>query len=164
MSTNYTQQYQLSLWEPEDKVQRAEFNENHQKIETALKGLKTDKAEQSALDALAGQVIALEQGKLVYTTGQYTGKGEYGKTKPNRLEFDFKPLLVIVSHSKSTTYGNFPWIRGQGVAAVTPDFTSQTTTLTWEEQAISWYHPVAETLQLNSAGVVYNYIAFGVPV
>ena len=179
MSTNYTQQYQLSLWEPEDKVQRAEFNENHQKIETALKGLKTDKAEQSALDALAGQVAkkaeqtALEglakqlselaAGQFVYKIDTYTGTGEYRYNHPNRIEFPFKPVVVVVSDPRGSV-GSYPWIRGSSKGAVSHATSVSGTDLTWEEQALKWYQSSSECYQLYSADIVYTYLAIGLPV
>ena len=39
MSTNYTQNYQLCQWEPQDKVQRTDFNDDNAKIEAALTAL-----------------------------------------------------------------------------------------------------------------------------
>ena len=35
MSTNKTQQYQLNQWEAEDKVLRAEFNQDNAKLDSA---------------------------------------------------------------------------------------------------------------------------------
>ena len=58
---NYTPNYQLHQWEPEDPFLRTDFNEDLQKIDTALNGLAGDlaqKAAQSDLDevrALATQ-------------------------------------------------------------------------------------------------------------
>ena len=37
MSTNKTQHYQLNQWEAEDKVLRAEFNQDNAKLDSAMK-------------------------------------------------------------------------------------------------------------------------------
>ena len=39
MASNHTSNYNLNQWEPEDKVIRTDFNEDNQKVDTALKGL-----------------------------------------------------------------------------------------------------------------------------
>lgn len=58
---DYTEHYQLHQWQPQDKFLRTDFNEDLQKIDTALNGLAGDlaqKAAQSDLDevrALATQ-------------------------------------------------------------------------------------------------------------
>ena len=36
MASNYTTNYELPLWEPQDSFLRTEFNEAHQKIDDAL--------------------------------------------------------------------------------------------------------------------------------
>lgn len=59
--SDYTEHYQLHQWQPQDKFLRTDFNEDLQKIDTALNGLAGDlaqKAAQSDLDevrALATQ-------------------------------------------------------------------------------------------------------------
>ena len=50
MASNLTPNFRLSLWAPEDKVSHEEFNEDHSKIDAALK------AEADARVSLAGQV------------------------------------------------------------------------------------------------------------
>ena len=54
MATNHTTNYNLNLWEANDKFVREEFNENTSKIDAAIKAVDTKadgKAAQSALDA-----------------------------------------------------------------------------------------------------------------
>ena len=36
MASNYTEHYQLPIWDPEDSFLREEFNEANQKIDAAL--------------------------------------------------------------------------------------------------------------------------------
>ena len=38
MASNYTTNYELPLWEPQDSFLRTEFNEAHQKIDAAIAG------------------------------------------------------------------------------------------------------------------------------
>lgn len=63
MAANYTQHYQLCLWEPGDKVLREEFNADHAKIDAAIKAvdrradaLAAAKADRTALEALQAAV------------------------------------------------------------------------------------------------------------
>lgn len=65
MAANYTQHYQLCLWEPGDKVLREEFNADHKKIDAAIKAvdsradaLAAAKADKTALAALQTAVSA----------------------------------------------------------------------------------------------------------
>ena len=161
-----TKTYQLCQWEAEDKVQRTDFNEDNAKLEKALAELESDKAEQTALTALAGQVTALEKGQLVYKCDSYTGTGET-YTVPNRLEFDFKPLLVIVADSVSMAYGGWPWIRGmESGCSNHPDSGSLSyIRLTWEDRAVQWVNWLdhyGPERQLNIESRVYHYLALGV--
>ena len=166
MSTNHTEHYQLCLWEEDDPVQRTDFNEDNEKIETALKGLKTDKAEQTALSALAGQVTALEQGRLLYHYGEYVGTGEYGNLHPCRLEFPFKLLAIMIIDTTDWRYGGFFWLKGASSAAAYLDNVGNNMVLSWEERAVQWYHGYSYSTaayQLNSNVRTYKYLALGVP-
>ena len=55
MATNYTEQFQLNLWESGDAFRREEFNQDNQKLENALK------SHAAALEVHNGQITALEQ-------------------------------------------------------------------------------------------------------
>ena len=56
---------------------------------TALDAEKT--ARETALAALAGRSGSLETGKLLYKFGTYTGDGQSGKSAHTRLELPFNP-------------------------------------------------------------------------
>ncbi len=47
MSTNKTQHYHLNQWEVEDKVLRAEFNQDNAKLDSALAQAAQERAEHS---------------------------------------------------------------------------------------------------------------------
>ena len=52
MPAHLTEHYQLSLWEADDQVQRADFNSDNQKIDAALKAQADAlQAEQAAREA-----------------------------------------------------------------------------------------------------------------
>ena len=70
----YTANYQLHQWVPEDQFRRTDFNQDFQKIDTALAGLKTladGKAGTAALEA----VRQLAEGRARPVVGGYTGDG-----------------------------------------------------------------------------------------
>ncbi len=86
-----TSNYGLKRWDPEDRILHTEFNDNWDKIDTALK---------SSADGVAALQTALASCgncKIVY--GTYTGNGKYGKDNPNQLTFDGNPLFVIIKGS-----------------------------------------------------------------
>ena len=57
---NHTPNYNLSQWAKSDQVQMEDFNADNAKIDAAIKAVANSKAAQSALDALAARVTALE--------------------------------------------------------------------------------------------------------
>ena len=174
-----TENYQLCLWDPEDKVLRTDFNEDNEKIEQALKkkaeqsaldtlaGQVDEKAEQSALEVLTGQVTALEQGRLRYKFDSYTGTGTWGSGNATKLEFDFKPLMVIVVHPSNEAYGGCPWLYGMryGRSVLHSSGGVSDVRLTWTERSVQWvpdYSQSTAATQLNDSGVQYQYFALGI--
>ena len=183
MSTNKTKNLGLHSWVREDRFLMDEFNENFDAIDKAvggkaeqdaldaLAGRVDKKAEQTALDAetaarkaLAAQVSNLDASRLRFIYGVHPGDG--GATV--RLDFDFKPLLVIVSTTNNYSRGGYPWIRGatQGLA-YGPDSTRAVVNLTWEDRAVQWsiYNPTSYSTPndwLNAVGFSYPYFAVGI--
>ena len=75
-----TQNYQLNLWEGEDRILREDFNADNMKTEQAL----AEVAEQAAMVSKCGNC------QLYY--GTYTGTGSGATT----LSFQKKPLMVTI--------------------------------------------------------------------
>ena len=74
---DYTEHYQLHQWQPQDPFLRTDFNEDLQKIDTALGELK---------ETTAGQSSALAQkGNSLIVQGSYTGNGTSGSENKNKL-------------------------------------------------------------------------------
>ena len=87
-----TSNYGLKRWDGGDRILHTEFNDNWDKIDTALK---------SSADGVAALQTALASCgncKIVY--GTYTGNGKYGKDNPNQLTLDGNPLFVIIKGSE----------------------------------------------------------------
>ena len=63
MASNHTEHFSLNQWQADDQVKRTDFNEDNAKIDAALNDLsgglaaaQAEKADQTALDALAAEV------------------------------------------------------------------------------------------------------------
>ena len=68
MSTNTSQNLGLHLWEPTDQVLRTEFNENWQKLDTAVEALHDDDLPAAHQAILKGVALCKEmrQGSVLY--------------------------------------------------------------------------------------------------
>ena len=77
MASDYTSNYQLPIWAPEDSFLRTEFNDANQKIDAAI-------AEAAA-------------GKLKIATGSYTGTGNSSHT----VQVGFKPTFFLLARTDS---------------------------------------------------------------
>lgn len=102
MASNHTSNYNLNQWEPEDKVIRTEFNEDNQKIDTALGELAANvggKADQSDLEAVSSQLTSLSATvpKLAY--GTYSGNNASSRT----ISVGFTPKVVFVFSAQGAT-------------------------------------------------------------
>lgn len=71
---NQTSNYQLSQWDPEDRILRTDFNSDNAKIDAALEGLKS-----------------ICNCQIYYYT--YTGTGTNG---PLTFQFPYKPMFMAV--------------------------------------------------------------------
>lgn len=137
---NYTQNYKLNQWAALDKVQRTDFNADNAKIDAALGALSDGKGN--------GQIV----------TGSYTGSGRVGSYSANRLYFDHKPVLVLVS-GLSLGVMALDCPRGYILSnGGNTDFA-----VSWSGDAVSWYNDNTDGgawRQMNESGQVYRYIAF----
>ena len=152
MASNYTTNYELPLWEPQDSFLRAEFNEANQKIDAAI-AAKADAAEVTALES---EVDALAQstGNCRIVTGSYTGTGEYGSAHPNTLTFDGPPLVLMVNGGWQFTalWGSM------GTPSMGANNDVSHVTFSWEGNSVSW-HSTGASQQLNEVNENYAYIA-----
>ena len=126
---NYTQNYKLNQWAALDKVQRTDFNADNAKIDAALGALSAGK------------------GNAQIVTGSYTGSGRVGSYSANRLYFDHKPVLVLVS---GLSLGVMALDCPRGYILSNGGNTD-------------WYNDNADGgawRQMNESGQVYRYIAF----
>ena len=160
MSSNQTQNYQLSQWVKSDQVKMEDFNADNAKIDAALKAeadarTSADGAINSTLAAHAAG-LAKRGNCQIYTTS-YVGTGKYGKNNPTTLTFPGRPLLVIVA---GVDYGVFiALVQGcQHIFHLEPN--KYVCIATWQGNSVSWYSSDYELGQLNEDGKTYRVVAF----
>ena len=150
MATNHTTNYQLNQWEAGDQVLRTEFNQDNQKIDTALAGLD------GRTEALESAVEGFGNCRI-YTTS-YTGNGQYGASHPNSFTFPHKPLVVFVGGNRYQLVmfrGSAYTIGLQSGASLIPS------RVTWTDNGVSWYNSngSGDGPQCNENGQTYQLTA-----
>ena len=129
-----------------------EFNDNWDKIDTALKG--------NADGVAALQTALAGAGNCGIAVTGYTGAGVYGAENANTLTFKHPPLAVFIFGS----YGDVGLLtRGYGLRVMQSN-SNASASATWasDGKSVSWYsdHPA---YQMNEKGnkytVVYLYQA-----
>ena len=142
----HTRNYELTIWNAEDRIMREDFNEDNTKTETALANLT------AAQNQLAAQIANCGNCRIVGTT--YVGTGTSGSSGPCRLSFDAKPLLVLIA----TVDGQLMVIH-RGSTLARNIGSTYTNTVTWSSNTVSWYHTQSNTSQFNSPGITYYVFA-----
>ena len=145
---NYTPNYQLHQWAPEDKFLRTDFNEDLNKIDTALDKL-----------AQAEQLLEGKINECRLYTYTYTGTGSYNEANPCSLHFPIKPaLVVIVGHFAAAiiTAGS-----NHLIAISAGETISNNASWSEDGKVLTWYTYNSEDSQMNSAGWTYQVAVLG---
>ena len=147
-----TQNYQLNLWEGEDRILREDFNADNMKTEQAL----AEVAEQAAMVSKCGNC------KIV--CGSYTGSGHYGSNSKNTLSFDHKPMLVFVQEKNyvdSSVDYHLRMVRDSVWSNGKADNYRFAQTVSWGDKSVSWYSASGTNaeMQFNKSSAVYTYVA-----
>lgn len=153
-----TEYYQLSLWDPEDRIQREDFNADNAAIDkvlhaTAQQAAKTDTEVRSAL-AKCGNC------KIVY--GTYKGTGKSGSGGPVTLNFDHKPVFALVqdnAYSNDDNDHKLRMMRGITGAVIMDGNYMWENTVAWGDTWVRWYSPHGADTQFNASGSEYHYMA-----
>ena len=116
MATNYTEQFQLNLWESGDAFRREEFNQDNQKLENALK------SHAAALEVHNGQITALEQVQTAQSqtlnalssqkASVYVGTYEGNNASERTITLGYTPKAVVLWTStgkQSDAYGGMAY-------------------------------------------------------
>lgn len=165
-----TKNYALPKWKKSDFIQMDDFNDAFAKLDTALKAeadarAAADSTASKALSALEQTVTKSKLCRIKY--GSYTGNGKSGKANPNTLSCDFYPVLLIIS--KIDEYSNITrTVAIRGVSKFGSGAGNRLNINTWSERGVSWYSETetdtyynACDVQLNTSGIVYQYLILG---
>lgn len=165
-----TKNYALPKWKKSDFIQMDDFNDAFAKLDTALKAeadarAAADSTASKALSALEQTVTKSKLCRIKY--GSYTGNGKSGKANPNTLSCDFYPVLLIIS--KIDEYSNITRaVAIRGVSKFSSGAGNRLNINTWSERSVSWYSETetdtyynAYDVQLNTSGIVYQYLILG---
>lgn len=165
-----TKNYALPKWKKSDFIQMDDFNDAFAKLDTALKAeadarAAADSTASKALSALEQTVTKSKLCRIKY--GSYTGNGKSGKANPNTLSCDFYPVLLIIS--RIDEYSNITRaVAIRGVSKFSSGAGNRQNINTWSERSVSWYSETetdtyynAYDVQLNTSGIVYQYLILG---
>ena len=161
-----TTYYQLNKPEAADPLRVADFNENADKIDAALKQVDDNSVTRSAqvrseaANALAAYQTANDaavaaKGNCRVVVGTYTGTGTYGSSNKNSLTFDAEPLFLLINGGGYTAYMTKS---GCSYGWCGPD-SYRSMNKTWGK-TVTWYNTGNYQLQLNVSGTTYTYMAF----
>lgn len=147
---NYTPNYQLHQWQPEDPFLRTDFNADLAKIDTAL-------GKHDQLTA-AHEVAIPKLGNCKIFTASYVGTGTCGEDNPTTVTFPWTPQFAIIIDS-----GQFMLLTSGctwGVYFASNFGTGNT--VSWSGTTASWYTTdnTDPGRQLNRRNSIYLVIAF----
>ena len=174
MASKQTSNYGLCQWEETDLVLHTDFNEDNQKIDTALKNLQTavnSKASTSsmnnAVNGVAQDVEELSLACAMVASGSYTGNGGYGSSKATTLtftNFNRTPKLVVIRPEGDEQGRGLVLVYGMTSSmcnlANQYNASFQATITSWGLNKVTWYGP-GPTAQMNESGVKYRWFAVG---
>ena len=155
MASQQTPNYRLSRWAGTDRILVEEFNDNWDKIDTALK---------SNADGVAAETAAREAGISALQTAlagagncsieikSYTGNGTKGSSNAIRFTFDKTPQIVFITGYGTTAIG----VRGCSSALSTDSGGLQ---MIWSGNTVSWYNEYNYISHMNNSGSTYTVIA-----
>ena len=142
---NYTPNYQLHQWEPEDKFLRTDFNADLSKIDTALG--------EGAAKAAALEAAVSKCGNCRIYETSYVGKG--GGYPKISISLPWLPVMVIIMGEDGYTMITYP---GQKKIHINPS-SSYTFATTWEGSKLSWNTDQNGAGRMNETGVTYRVLA-----
>ena len=144
-----TSNYGLKRWDPEDRILHTEFNDNWDKIDTALKS--------NAAGVAALQTALASCGNCKIVAKTYVGTGQNGQDHPNTLTFDSQPLFVIIGTYETR---NLYLLSGCTSANLTFSSSEVGISVSWNGNQVSWYASQNAAVQFNVNNVTYHVVAF----
>ena len=146
---NQTNHYQLSQWEPTDRILMENFNGDNQKIDAALKA--------NAEAAASAAASAAARGNCQIWMDTYTGTGKAGSGNKCTIAFPQKPVLFRICQANNS-YHTVSY-HGCRELYVMNGSSTYICTASWNGNTLSWYHERDYVLQLNDTNSVYHVVA-----
>ena len=137
---NYTQNYQLCLWDEDDRILMDDFNADNAKID-------------GALAAHDGKLNWL--GNCRIETGSYVGTGEYGDDHFFSLTLSGPPIAILICGPDSPAI-----FMKSGYGARFQHNNDVVQNVETSGNTISWSHPTSPGPIMNAQGYTYYYLAF----
>lgn len=188
MPSNQTSNYSLSQWVKSDQVRMEDFNADNAKIDVALAGLNSGKADKSALtgvqstldsqissvqsslnskisglqSTVSSQGTALNLRNCCFVTGAYVGDGTEGESSVVTLNFSRKPVFIRINSTKDVR--SICAVRGQVDAYYLLSGGANRLAFTWGAKSVSWHavsfnSRLTEDTHFNSSTNTYHYFA-----
>ena len=156
MASGQTSNLALSQWGASDRVTRADFNSDNQKIDAAVGALRTaDATMQGSISTLQGSVSSLQTavaGKCSVIVGTYTGDGAAERT----ISLGVTPKAVLVLPMQGYTFYTNSYYGGLAVTD-SPARISSTPILSVAPNGFTVYFK--NGIKTNQTDSIYNYIA-----
>ena len=164
MSSQKTEHYELNQWLATDQVLRTDFNADNAKIDGALAGLDSAKAEASVVESLIATVAehtaAIAQlGNCEMQIFSYVGNGASGQDNPTVINFPKRPAFFLATGSQGLVVG-FGSADDQATVVTTNQWGTgcQALNFVWNgSQARFWWQE--PNGQLNASGKTYWVLA-----
>lgn len=146
---NQTNHYQLSQWEPTDRILMENFNGDNQKIDAALKA--------NADAAASAATAAAARGNCQIWMDTYTGTGKAGVNNKNTIAFPQKPVLFQI-YQKGHTYHTVSY-HGCRELYIMNGSSVEICTASWDGNTLFWYHDHDYVQQLNDRNQTFLVVA-----
>ena len=151
MASQETPNYRLSRWAGTDRILVEEFNDNWDKIDTALKS--------SADEVAALQTALAGAGNCEIELFTYTGTGSYGSKNPTVISFPKMPTVFIIKGSQGIMLARGGESKGTISVQGSSNAIVQDLDLTWQGSKCSFYHTITARQQMNASDT-YWVLAF----
>ena len=162
MASQQTPNYRLSRWKGTNRILVEEFNDNGDKIDTAIKGsagaIATEASARESGDSplrTTLQAALAKCGSCQIFVGTYTGDGAAART----LTFSGKPLYLLVTtaegHRKNRSLS---MIRGTSKTYADVTDTNSVTGVSWTDTSVTFETPNT-AYGVNATQTKYLYMA-----
>ena len=156
---NQTSNYQLSQWDPEDRILRTDFNEDNAKVDAALKANANAvsaeaSARSSAINTLTNALT--QKGNCRVEIMTYVGTGTNSETGPSSLTFSARPVLFFIAGDDAGVGYN---VRGNNYLFTRPNTSVSACDGSWSGNTYTWSNYYTQN-QMNAKGVLYTVVAF----